>query len=236
MMNGETLTVLLEWTIHGSPSNDTLGLPKAQSKTWLVDRSFWQSWEQNNEPQPVPWVKCKDWVCIEREPKWGTEVTHNRMRKILDTCFSTGIQSMAPKDSGMVTRCALPDHISPKADLDEIQLMTGDYITGTEGHCMPRESFLYLRKYDRMIEKITPPIPIHLLDHIIIPINIRQSHWFPAHINLLTRGISLLDSSQVYSAASYPQQKMLIWKFFRMVWTTHVSAEASGPYWAIPPV
>ena len=25
---------------------------------------------------------------------------------------------------------------------------------------------------------------------------------------------SLLDSSQVYSAASYPQQKMLIWKFF----------------------
>jgi len=54
MMDGETLTVLLEWTIHGSPTNDTLGLPKAQSKTWLVDRSFWQSWEQNNEPQPVP--------------------------------------------------------------------------------------------------------------------------------------------------------------------------------------
>jgi len=28
---------------------------------------------------------------------------------------------------------------------------------------------------------------------------------------------------------------MLIWKFFRMVWTTHVSTEALGPYWAIPP-
>jgi len=65
---------------------------------------------------------------------------------------------------------------------------------------MPREGFLYLRKYERMIEKITPPTPIHLLDHIIIPINIRQ-----------------------------------IWKFFRMVWTTHVSAGAPGPYWAIPP-
>jgi len=85
-----------------------------------------------------------------------------------------------------------------------------------------------------MIEKITPPTPIHLLDHIIIPINIRHSHWFPAHINLQTRGISLLDSSQVYSAASYPQQKMLIWKFFRMVWTTHVGAGAPGPYWVIP--
>jgi len=182
----------------------------------------------------VPWVKCKEWVCIKREPIWGTEVTHNRMCKILDTCFSTGIQNMAPKDGSMVTRYALPDHISPKADLDGTQLMTGDYITGTKGHYMPRESFLYLRKYERMIEKITPPTPIHLLDHIIIPINIRKSHWFLAHINLQTRGISLLDSSQFYSAASYPQQKMLIWKFFRMVWTTHVSAVAPGPYWNIP--
>ena len=55
---------------------------------------------------------------------------------------------MAQKDSGRVTRCALPDHIIPKAVLDEIQLMTGDYITGTEGHYMPRVSFLYLRKYE----------------------------------------------------------------------------------------
>ena len=117
---------------------------------------------------------------------------------------------MAASDSGRVARCALPDHFSPKADLDELQLMTGDYITGMEGHYMPRESFLYLRKYERMIEKITPPIPIHLLDRIMIPINIRQSHWFPAHINLQTRSISLLDSSQVYSAASYLQPKMLI--------------------------
>ena len=55
-----------------------------------------------------------------------------------------------------------------------------------------------------MIAKTTLPSPIHLLDHIIIPINIRKSHWFRVHINLQTRGISLLDSSQVYSAASYP--------------------------------
>jgi len=103
MMDGETLTVLLEWTIHGSPSNNALGLPKAQSKTWLVDRSFWQSWEQNNEPQPVPWVKCKEWVCIEREPIWGTEVIHNRLCKLLDTCFSTCMQNIAPKDGSMVT-------------------------------------------------------------------------------------------------------------------------------------
>ena len=29
MMDGEVLTVLLEWTIHGGSSNDKLGLPEA---------------------------------------------------------------------------------------------------------------------------------------------------------------------------------------------------------------
>jgi len=235
MMNGEALMVLLEWTINGSPRNDNLGLPEAQSKTWLVDRSFWQSWEHNNEPQPVPWGKCTDWVCIEREPIWGTEVTRHRLCKLLDICFSTDMQDIDPKDGGLVQRCALPDQDRPNTDLDGTQLMNNDYIKGTKGHYMPKDSFLYLRKYERMIEKIIPPTLIHLLDHIIIPIHIRKSHWFPAHINLQTRSISLLDSSQGYSAADYPQQRMLIWKFFRMIWTSHVSAVAPGPYWTIPP-
>jgi len=68
MMDGEALMVLLEWTIHGSSSNDELGLPEAHSKIWMVDRSFWQSWEQKNEPQHVPPGKCSDWVCVEIEP------------------------------------------------------------------------------------------------------------------------------------------------------------------------
>ena len=90
------------------------------------------------------------------------------------------------------------------------------------------ESFLNLKKYERMIEKITLPTPIHLLDHIIIPINVRESHWFPAHMNLQTRSISLLDSSQTYSAAAYPQQQKLIWKFFKMVWTTYPPTGEGG--------
>ena len=99
---------------------------------------------------------------------------------------------------------------------------------------MPKENFLYLRKFDRMISKITFPTPIHLLDHIIIPIHIRNSHWFPAHINLRTQSISLLDSSQNYSAAAYPLQKILIWKFVRMVWTTHAVTDAPVPLWTNP--
>jgi len=50
MMDGEALMALLEWTIHGSSGKDKLGLAAPQSKTWLVDRSFWQSWEQKTNP------------------------------------------------------------------------------------------------------------------------------------------------------------------------------------------
>jgi len=100
---------------------------------------------------------------------------------------------------------------------------------------MPSECFLHLRKCERMIEKITPPTPINLLDHIIIPINVRHSHWFPAHINLHNQSFSLLDSSQEYSVTSYPLQEMLIWKFLKMTWTTHANGVTPGPQWAIPP-
>jgi len=176
-------------------------------------------------------VKCKEWVCIEREPIWGTEV----LCKLLDIGFSTRTKDTDPTSDTPVRQCALPDQDRPNIDLEGVQLITCDYIKGTEGHYVPRESILNLRKYERMIEKITLPTLIHLLDHIIFPINIRKSHWFPAHINLQTRSISLLDSSQVYSAAAYPQQRMLIWKFFKMVWTTHANTAAPVPYWTIPP-
>jgi len=223
--------VLLEWTIHGNSSNDELGLPEAHSKTWLVDRSFWQSWEQKNEPQLVPPGK----LCVEVEPVWGTEVTHDRLRKLLDICFSKLTKETHPRGDAPLRQCVLTKQDRPNNDLEGVQLMTCDYIKGTEGHYMLMESFLSLRKYERMIEKVKLPTPIHLLDHIIIPINVRESHWFPAHMNLQTRCISLLDSSQTYSAAAYPQQKMLIWKFFKMVWTIHASAVAPVPYWTIHP-
>jgi len=71
------------------------------------------------------------------------------------------IINMAPSDSERVSHRTLPDQFSPKADPADIQLMTDNYIIGTEGYYMPRESFLYLWKCERMIEKITLPTPIH---------------------------------------------------------------------------
>jgi len=113
--------------------------------------------------------------------------------------------------------------------------MSCDYIKGTAGHYMPLESFSNFRKCERMIAKIKFPIPIHLLDHLIIPINVRESHWFPVHMNLQTQFISLLDSTHAYSAAAYPQQKMLLWNFFKMAWTAHASTDAPVPSWVVHP-
>jgi len=70
MMDGEILMVLLEWTVYGNPSTEEPGLAKAQDTSWLVDRSFWQSWVQNNDSQIVPLATSKEWVCIDREPTW----------------------------------------------------------------------------------------------------------------------------------------------------------------------
>jgi len=50
-----------------------------------------------------------------------------------------------------VRQYALLDLNCSSVDLAGIQLMTCDYIKDTEGHYMPRESFLNLRKYERMI-------------------------------------------------------------------------------------
>ena len=234
MMNGETLMVLLEWTIHGSPTIEALGLPPAPNTTWLVDRSFWQSWEQNNKPLPVSW-EGTEWVCVDQEPIWGTVIDHVEMSTTLDLCFSKSESNISANDGHSPCRRTLLDRPMPRTDPVNLRLMTDNYIIGTGGYYMPSESFRYFRKIERMIEKITPPTSIHLLDHIIIPINVLHSHWFPAHINLRRQSFSFLDSYQHYSAASYPQQEMLTWKFLKMAWTTHVQGAKPGPQWVIPP-
>jgi len=172
MMDGEALMVLLEWTIYGCSGKDKLGLPEAHTKTWLVDRSFWQSWEQKNKPKLVTPEKCSNWICVEDEPVWGTEVKHNRLRKLLDTCFSEHQKITHPIGDTPLRQYVLLKHTRPHHALEDVQLMSCDYIQGIEGYYMPLESFLSLRNCERMIAKTKIPIPIHLLDHIIIPIKI----------------------------------------------------------------
>jgi len=106
-------------------------------------------------------------------------------------------------------RADFPKQPVTSSALQGLQLMTNDYIKGKAGFCMTLESLSNSRKFQRMIAKIKFPVPIHLLDHLIIPIHVRDSRWFPAHMDIKSRCMSFLDSSHAYSAADYPRQKML---------------------------
>jgi len=111
MMNGEALMVLLEWTIYGFCGENKQGLPASQSrahrpsikgtkllfivikaiiiiKTWLADRSFWQSWVEENEPHQRLLTKNVKWVCMKEEPVWGNEVVNERLTAALEIFFS----------------------------------------------------------------------------------------------------------------------------------------------------
>jgi len=59
-------------------------------------------------------------VCIDREPTWGTEFSHNVLCKLLDTCFST----RATEGDTPVRQYALLDLDRSSVDLAGIQLMS----------------------------------------------------------------------------------------------------------------
>ena len=160
---------------------------------------------------------------MKEEPVWGNEVVHDKFSTALDTCFSgqtvaaLGFAALSQQSRDIpLMRADLPKQHMTSGALQGLQLMTNDYIKGKAGFYMTLESFSNSRKCQRMIAKIKFPVPIHLLDHLIIPIHVRDSHWFPAHMDVKSRCMSFLDSSYAYSAADYPRQKMLLWKFYRM--------------------
>jgi len=183
-MNGEALMVLLEWTIYGFSGEKKLGLPASQSKMWLADRSFWQSWVNQNEPQHLPPVT-------------------SQVYQMGGHCLIT------IKQRYLTDACRLAKTTRDKQALQGLQLMTSDYIKGKAGFYMTLESFSNSRKCEHMIAKIKSPVRFHLLDHIIIPINVQESHWFPVHMDVKFRRMSFLDSSYAYSASDYPRQKMI---------------------------
>jgi len=177
----------------GSGENK-LGLLASQSKTWLVDRSFWQSWVKENEPQHTPPVKCIKWVCMKEESVWSNEVVNDKLSIALDTCFSgqtvaaLGFNALSQqsRDIPLMRADLTKQHVTSSA-LQGLHLMTNDYIKVKAGFYMTLESFSNSRKCERMIAKIEFPVLIHLLNHLIILIHVRDSHWFPAHMDVKSR-------------------------------------------------
>jgi len=81
----------------------------------------------------------------------------------------------------------LPKRHATSSALQGLQLTTNDYIKGKAGFYMMQESFSNSRKCERTIAQIKFPVPTHLLDHLIIPMHVRDSHLFPAHMDVISR-------------------------------------------------
>ena len=104
-------------------------------------------------------------------------------------------------------RADLPKQHLTSSALQGLRFMTNDCIKGKAGFYMTLESFSNSRKCERMMAKMIFPVPIHLLDHLIIPIHVRDFHWFPAHMDVKSRYTSFLDSNHAYSSADYHGRK-----------------------------
>ena len=66
----------------------------------------------------------------------------------------------------------LPKQDVKNSALQTLQLMANDYIKGKAGFYMTLKHFSDFRKCEHMVAKIKFPVPIHLLDHLIIPIHV----------------------------------------------------------------
>ena len=117
---------------------------------------------------------------MKEEPVWGnSEVVNDKLSTALDTCFSgqtvaalafTAL-SQRSKDIPLM-RADLPKQHVTNSALQGLQLMTIDYIKGKAGFYTTLEGFSNSRKCERMVAKIKFSVPFHLLDHVIIPINV----------------------------------------------------------------
>jgi len=90
-------------------------------------------------------------------------------------------------------------------------------------------------KCARMIKKAKSPVPLHFLDHMIIPIHVGNNHLFPAHLDIKERQRTFLDSLHFYSLKCHARHDMLIWKFHRMAWERNVAKEFPPPNWYLSP-
>ena len=135
----------------------------------------------------------------------GVRLAHSAitgMRLALQTWAAPGFPALSQQSREIpLMHAELPKRHATSSTLQGLQLMTNDHIKGKAGCYMTQESFSNSRKCKRMIAKIEFPVPIHLLDHLIIPIHVRDSRWFPAHMDVKSRRMSFLDLSRTYSAA-----------------------------------
>ena len=86
-----------------------------------------------------------------------------------------------------------------------------------------------------MIKEVRPLVPLTVLDHMIILIHVGNNHWFPAHLDIKKRQMTFLDSQHSYSSKCHARHEILIWKFYCIVWESHVAKKFPSLNWYLSP-
>jgi len=130
------------------------------------------------------------WVYLEEEPVWDNEVLRQEIAAFLDE--------------------RQRNNESLSLSLEELSSLNGnnfardDFIRGLVG------CYIILQWHEcaRMIKKARPLVPLHYLDHMIIPIYVGNNHWFPAHLDIKEWQMTFLDSLHAYNSKCHARHEI----------------------------
>jgi len=154
MMTDEIFGTVLTVNIYGHSKE--LQLSTSLAKTWILNESFWNTWHKINTQEKA---SGRRWVCLEEEPVWGNEVLRQEISAFLDKRQSN-IKSLS-------------------LSLEELSLLNGNHFT-TDDFIRGQVGFyttIQVHACARMINKARPPVPLHLLDHMIIPVHVASEKY-----------------------------------------------------------
>ena len=169
-------------------------------------------------------------MCVETEPVWGNKRACQLLTDALDRLFEQTALLESTKLSDEEFRAGISSPLRqivlPAKNITSLKQVlpkftSNDYVQSKFGFYTTLKDFTASRRCIQLVRKVKFPVPIHLLDNLIISVNVKE-HLFPAHLNVVKRQLRFLDSSNNYSAREYTRQEMLMWKFYRLAWTVHV--------------
>jgi len=145
--------------------------------TRILNELFWNEWHKVNTQEGA---SGRRWVYLEEEPVWGNEVLREEIAAFLD--------------ERQHNNKSLSLSLEELSSLNGTHFTTDDFIRGQ----VVFYTALQGHQCARMIKKARPPVPLHVLDHMIIPIHVGNNHWFPAHLDIKDLQMTFLDSQHSY--------------------------------------
>ena len=164
-------------------------LPTSLAKTWIWNESLCNKWHKANTQEEASGRRC---VCLEEGPVWANQVLRQEMAAFLD--------------ERQHDNKSLSLSLKELSSLNCNHLTTDDFIRGQVGVYTNNQG----HECARMVKKARPPVPLHVFDCMIILIPIGNNHWFPAHLYIIKRQMTFLDSQHCYRSKYHARHEILI--------------------------